>query len=141
MVTKFGRFTVNGEDMTGKLASQKRVFHNNDDCPIRNVVAQIGDRWSILVLFSLVDEPDRFNSIKRRVEGISQKMLTQTLRDVEREGYVSRTVYPEVPARVEYALTDLGRELIKPLYGLVSWADQNHTTIKSCRDAYDRANA
>lgn len=120
-------------------SKQRRVFKNDKDCPIRNVVAQIGDRWSMLILFALVDEPDRFNSLKRRVEGISQKMLTQTLRDLEREGYVSRTVYPEVPVRVEYALTDLGRKLIKPMYGLVSWADQNHAKIKRSREAYDRA--
>ena len=127
--------------MTEKNAVEKRVFQNTEDCPIRNVVARIGDRWSMLILFALVDEPDRFNSLKRRVEGISQKMLTQTLRDLEREGYVSRTVYPEVPARVEYALTAMGRELIKPLYGLVSWADQNQPAIRKSRLLFDQAQA
>ena len=123
--------------MATQNQAERRVFKNDTNCPIRNVIAQIGDRWSILVLFALVDEADRFNSIKRRVEGISQKMLTQTLRDLERDGYVSRTVYPEVPVRVEYALTDLGRELIKPLYGLISWADENHEVIKQAREHYD----
>ena len=128
--------------MTEKAGSkERRAFKNDPDCAIRNVLARIGDRWSMLVLFALVDEPDRFNSLKRRIEGISQKMLTQTVRDLEREGYVSRTVYPEVPVRVEYALTDLGRAIIKPLYGLVTWADQNHTKIRRSRAAYDQKQA
>ncbi|MEC8429141.1 MAG: helix-turn-helix domain-containing protein [Pseudomonadota bacterium] len=117
--------------------AQKRIFENNDDCPIRNVVAQIGDKWSVLVLFALVDGTDRFNSIKSRVIGISQRMLTQTLRSLEREGYVERTVYPEVPVKVEYELTELGRDLVKPLYTLVSWADDHHQQIRNSRQAYD----
>ena len=115
----------------------RRVFYNDDDCPIRNVVAQIGDKWSMLILFALVDGADRFNSLKARVIGISQRMLTQTLRDLEREGYVSRTVYPEVPARVEYALTEMGQEIVQPLYQLVAWADSHHQAIKQARQAYD----
>ena len=115
----------------------KRVFHNTDDCPIRNVVAQIGDKWSLLILFALVDGADRFNSLKSRVVGISQRMLTQTLRDLEREGYVSRTVYAEVPVKVEYELTDMGRDLVKPLYQLVSWADSHQSEIQRSREAYD----
>ena len=120
-----------------KAKSEKRVFYNNDECPIRNVVAQIGDKWSVLILFALVDGTDRFNSLKSRVVGISQRMLTQTLRDLEREGYVNRTVYPEVPVRVEYSLTEMGRDLVKPLYQLVSWADEHHDDIKRARIAYD----
>ncbi|WP_249348246.1 winged helix-turn-helix transcriptional regulator [Pseudoalteromonas aurantia] len=84
--------------------SGKRVFHNNEDCPVRNVVAQIGDMWTLLILFTLVDDSERFNTLKFRVKGISQRMFTQTLIDLEREGYISRTVYPEVPVRVEYVL-------------------------------------
>jgi len=116
---------------------EKRVFFNTEDCPIRNVVAQIGDKWSVLILFALVEGADRFNSLKSRIEGISQRMLTQTLRDLERDGYVNRTVYPQVPVKVEYELTEMGRELVKPLYQLVSWADDNHEAIKGARTAYD----
>lgn len=127
--------------MTLKTKNQasdgKRVFHNTDDCPIRNVVAQIGDKWSLLILFALVDGADRFNSLKSRVVGISQRMLTQTLRDLEREGYVSRTVYAEVPVKVEYELTEMGRDLVKPLYQLVSWADSHQSEIQRSREAYD----
>lgn len=123
--------------MAQQAKSERRVFHNNIDCPVRNVVAQIGDKWSLLILFALVDGPDRFNALKSRIEGISQRMLTQTLRDLEREGYVNRTVYPEVPVRVEYELTELGRELVKPLYQLVCWADEHQEQIKRARRAYD----
>lgn len=120
--------------------AKRRVFHNNNACPIRNVVAQIGDKWSMLILFALVDGEDRFNSLRKRIIGISQRMLTQTLRDLEREGYVSRTVFPEVPARVEYALTELGKDIVKPLYQLVSWADNHQDTIQRSRADYDEKN-
>ena len=120
-----------------KEKTGKRVFYNDEECPIRNVVAQIGDKWSVLILFALVEGADRFNSLKSRVVGISQRMLTQTLRDLEREGYVTRTVYPEVPVKVEYELTELGRDLVKPLYQLVSWAETHHDEIKTSREAYD----
>lgn len=116
---------------------EKRIFYNNEECPIRNVVAQIGDKWSSLILFALVDGADRFNSLKSRIEGISQRMLTQTLRDLERDGYVERTIFPEVPVRVEYELTKMGRELVKPLYQLVAWAEANHQAINQSRKAYD----
>lgn len=119
----------------------RRIFHNTEDCPIRNVLAQIGDKWSVLILFTLVDGPDRFNSIKSRVVNISQRMLTQTLRGLEREGYVSRTVYPEVPVKVEYELTELGKNLVKPLYQLVTWAETHHDEIKQSRQQYDKENA
>lgn len=118
--------------------SGRRVFHNTDECPIRNVIAQIGDKWSMLVLFALVDGPERFNALKSRVVGISQRMLTKTVRELEREGYLSRTVYPEVPVKVEYELTSMGRDLVNPLYQLVSWADSHHEEIKRSRTAYDQ---
>ncbi len=124
--------------MAKSKSTEKRVFNNNEDCPIRNVVAQIGDKWSMLILFALVEGTDRFNSLKSRIVGISQRMLTQTLRDLEREGYVNRTVYPEVPVRVEYELTEMGRDLVKPLYQLVSWADDHKQAIREARESYDQ---
>lgn len=123
--------------MNSQAQGERRVFYNNDECPIRNVVAQIGDKWSVLILFALVDGADRFNALKSRVVGISQRMLTQTLRDLEREGYVSRTVYAEVPVKVEYELTSMGQDLVKPLYQLVSWAETHHEAIRLSRQAYD----
>lgn len=123
--------------MVEKIENNKRVFYNDEQCPIRNVVAQIGDKWSMLILFALVDGADRFNSLKSRIIGISQRMLTQTLRDLERDGYVKRTVYPEVPVKVEYELTEMGLGLVKPLYQLVTWAGENQANIESCRKEYD----
>jgi len=124
--------------MTENNKRARRKFNNDEECPIRNVVAQIGDKWSMLILFALVDGADRFNALKSRILGISQRMLTQTLRDLEREGYVKRTVFPEVPARVEYELTAMGRGIVKPLYQLVSWAGEHHDDIKNSRIAYDK---
>ena len=124
----------------GGSTAERRVFLNDENCPIRNVVAQIGDKWSMLILFVLVDGPERFNALKSRVVGISQRMLTQTLRDLERDGYVIRTVYPEVPVRVEYELTPMGRGLVKPLYQLVTWADAHHDDINRSRKGYDARN-
>lgn len=123
--------------MVEKVKNGKRVFFNDEQCPIRTIVAQIGDKWSMLILFALVDEADRFNSLKSRIVGISQRMLTQTLRDLEREGYVNRTVFAEVPVKVEYELTEMGRDLVKPLYQLVTWADRNQQRIVCSREAYD----
>ena len=121
----------------GNDKSARRMFYNDEACPIRNVVQQIGDKWSMLILFALVDGADRFNSLRSRIVGISQRMLTQTLRDLEREGYVKRTVFAEVPVRVEYELTALGSGIVKPLYQLVSWAGEHHDDIKRCRKRYD----
>jgi len=126
-----------GKKMAKEEQQERRKFYNNEDCPVRNVVAQIGDKWSLLILFALVDGPDRFNALKNRIEGISQRMLTQTLRDLEREGYVERTVYPEVPVRVEYELTEMGRDIVKPLYQLVCWADDHQEEIRQARKTYD----
>lgn len=116
----------------------KRIFIRDENCPIRNVVAQIGDKWSILILFSLADGADRFNSLKSRIEGISQRMLTQTLRELERDGFVERTVYPQVPVKVEYKLTELGQGLTKSVWGLVSWANEHLDAIKASRNQYDQ---
>ncbi|WP_419810199.1 winged helix-turn-helix transcriptional regulator [Bacterioplanoides sp.] len=117
--------------------AEKRIFVQDENCPIRNVVAHIGDKWSVLIVFALVDGADRFNSLKSRIEGISQRMLTQTLRDLERDGYVLRTVYPQVPVKVEYELTELGRGLAKAAWGLVSWADLHLDDVKQARSDYD----
>lgn len=125
--------------MTEQQDKGRRVFLNNEACPVRNVVAQIGDKWSILILFALVDGPDRFNALKSRIEGISQRMLTQTLRDLERDGFVLRTVYPQVPVKVEYELTELGRGLTSSVWQLVSWADDHHSEIRQARQQYDES--
>ena len=102
------------------------------DCPIRNILARISDKWSLLILYTLDKtggDPMRFKQLQRAVPDISQKMLTVTLRTLEDDGYVTRTVYPEVPPRVEYALTDRARSLLPLVNALIAWADENNEAI------------
>jgi len=104
---------------------------------IGDVLARVGDKWTVFVVRLLADGPMRFNALKRAVDGISQRMLTLTLRGLERDGLVTRTVFPTVPPRVDYALTDLGQTLITMLQGLGAWAIEHRPTIVAARDAYD----
>lgn len=110
-------------------------------CPLREVLDRIGDKWSVLVVLCLSEGTLRFSALRRRIEGVSQRMLTETLRQLERDGIVRRTVYPAVPVRVEYALTELGETLITPLAALTAWAEQNRAAIVRSRAAYDQAHA
>jgi DNA-binding HxlR family transcriptional regulator len=109
------------------------------NCPTRRILDRIGDRWTVLIIGVLGDGPARFSELRRRIDGISQKMLTQTLRGLERDGLVLRTVYPEVPVRVEYALTDAGQTLLDPLAALHAWAVEHLADVSSSQQAYDRA--
>ena len=106
-------------------------------CRSRQVIDRIGDRWTGLLLGALSDGPKRFTELARRVEGISQKMLTQTLRGLERDGMVSRTVYATVPVRVDYELTDLGRTLTAPIAALEAWARDHLDDVIAARKRYD----
>jgi len=111
------------------------------DCPSRRLLDRIGDRWTVLIVGALDPGPQRFSALAARVGGISQKMLTQTLRSLERDGFVTRTVYPEIPPRVEYELTALGRSLQGPLRALEEWAVANMSEVVDREDAYDRDHA
>ncbi|MGB3718426.1 MAG: helix-turn-helix domain-containing protein [Hyphomicrobiaceae bacterium] len=104
---------------------------------VNDIISLIGDKWSVLIVVLLGSGKKRFSEIKRSVDGISQKMLTVTLRGLERDGYVSRTVYPTIPPRVEYELTDLGRDLLVPIRALGEWALANHDRVIRNRKAYD----
>ena len=107
-------------------------------CPTRRILDRIGDRWTVLVIGVLGHGEVRFSELRRRVEGISQKMLTQTLRGLERDGLVRRTVHPEVPVRVEYALTEAGRTLQEPLRALEQWSIEHLGAVAASQEAYDR---
>lgn len=109
------------------------------DCPTRGLLDRIGDRWTVLVVGALEDGPHRFSELARTVQGISQKMLTQTLRGLEQDGLVTRTVHAEVPPRVEYALTDVGRSLLEPLGALDAWAREHMAAVLAARAAADVA--
>ena len=107
-------------------------------CPLREVLDRVGDKWSVLVVLELKEGRQRFNQLKRRIEGISQRMLTETLRQLERDGLVYRTVFAGQPLRVEYRLTDLGRTLLEPITALAAWAEQSRPKITAARRLYDR---
>jgi DNA-binding HxlR family transcriptional regulator len=111
-------------------------------CPTRQVVSTLGDKWSLLVLYALENGGTlRFSQLQRTVVGITQKMLTQTLRQLERDGIVSRTVFPTIPPRVEYELTELGRSLSGVIGELRTWAYAHMDEIESAREGYAAANA
>lgn len=117
--------------------------HDYEPCQcgrISEVLQRVGDKWSVLVIMMLGDEALRFNELKRRIGGISQRMLTLTLRTLERDGMVIRTVYATVPPQVEYALTPLGRSLSEPVVALGKWAQQNLSHIDRARLTYDNRN-
>ncbi|BCK53312.1 winged helix-turn-helix transcriptional regulator [Nocardia wallacei] len=112
-------------------------------CPAREILAVLADKWVLLVLGVLRDEggPIRFNDLRRRLDGITQKMLTQTLRTLEREGLVRRSVYPTVPPRVEYSLTDLGTDLGRVTHLLGAWTVEHKDEILSARERFDERQA
>jgi len=108
------------------------------NCHAHEMLTRIGDKWSVYVLHVLGDAGTlRFNELRNRVDGISQRMLTVTVRGLERDGLVSRVVYPEVPPRVEYSLTTLGRTLRQLVRGLVKWSETHLTKVDAARAAYD----
>lgn len=104
---------------------------------IHEVLNLVGDKWSVLTVVALQDGSRRFNELRRHVHGVSQRMLTLTLRRLERDGLVSRTVYPTNPPRVDYALTPLGRNLLEPILALTVWAEQHRFEIQEARMEYD----
>ncbi len=107
-----------------------------EPCPIRDILDRIGDRWTLLTLWALSGGTLRFTAIKREIPDISQRMLAQTLRRLEQDGFVSRTVHPTVPPRVDYTLTALGDFFLGQLNSLVRWADDNHEAVRAARRAY-----
>ena len=117
---------------------KRRNPHVTEDCQtVSGVLARIGDKWSVLVVNRLGGGPVRFNELKRDIAGISQRMLTRTLRGLERDGLVTRTIFPTVPPRVDYALTSLGRSLLEPVSALGQWAIRHKRQIAEARQRYD----
>lgn len=108
------------------------------DCkPVAEILSRIGDKWSVLVVMLLGNGPKRFNELKRLIGAISQRMLTLTLRGLERDGFVTRTVFPTVPPRVDYALTPLGQSLRGPISALGAWAFDNRSHVEAARQQFD----
>jgi DNA-binding HxlR family transcriptional regulator len=107
------------------------------DCPVRDVLDRIGDKWSTLILGTIAIGPHRFSALLRAIPDISKRMLTQTLRDLERDGLIARAVFPTKPPSVEYRLTPLGETILEPLACLVQWADRSHAAIRNAREIFD----
>jgi DNA-binding HxlR family transcriptional regulator len=117
-------------------------LHVPEDCrAVSEILARVGDKWTVLVVSVLGDGPKRFSEIRRALGSISQRMLTLTLRGLERDGLVTRTVFPTIPPRVDYELTKLGRSLLKPVNGLGLWARQNRAAIEDARRQFDAADS
>ena len=123
------------QDVTGPTSSRDPYARG---CPSRDLLDRIGDKWTVLVLGELARHGAcRFTELRKRLSGVSEKMLTQTLRAVERDGLVDRTVYPAVPVRVEYALTPLGHTLREPLKMLTEWSVRHIAEVLAAREEYD----
>ena len=125
---------MNKRSKVGKLKTGKV-------CPVRELLTRFGDKWSILVICTLSEAPGckfRFSELQKKIEGISQRMLTMTLRNLERDGVLTRHIYPEVPPRVEYRLTSLGQSLLVPVQSLVSWVESNWTKVEKSRESFDK---
>jgi DNA-binding HxlR family transcriptional regulator len=115
-------------------------LHVPEDCrAVSEVLARVGDKWTVLVVSTLGDGPKRFNELRKALGSISQRMLTLTLRGLERDGLVTRTVFPTNPPRVDYELTRLGRSLLEPVSELGSWARKNRPAIQDARQRFDTA--
>ena len=109
------------------------------NCPVRDVIDRIAGKWSTLLLEALAIRPYRFGELRRLIPDISQRMLTQTLRDLQRDGYIEREVFPTKPPSVEYRMTDLGRSLFEPLSKVLRWAEANHEAVKEARTRFDKS--
>lgn len=117
-----------------------KKYGNAENCPVRNIIDRLGDKWSVLVLMLLEESKVlRFNEIYGYIQTISQKMLAVTLKSLEADGLVKRTVYPQIPPKVEYELTERGRSLLPHLHQLVSWANSNMDEIRKSREAFEMA--
>jgi DNA-binding HxlR family transcriptional regulator len=110
-------------------------------CTVREVLDRVGGKWSIGIIIAASAGPVRFTELERSIEGISRRMLTLTLRNLERDGLLIRTIHPTVPPRVEYVATEMARELYASLVALTGWAERHREAIAAARDAYDRARA
>jgi len=131
------------QERTATSLGHTRVsdIESHDCRAVSGILQRIGDKWSVLIIQRLGEGPRRFNEIKRIIGGISQRMLTLTLRNLERDGLVSRTVTPSVPPRVDYALTELGRDLLVPVSALGQWALQHTPCIEAARARFDASEA
>ncbi|MBZ9873142.1 helix-turn-helix transcriptional regulator [Mesorhizobium sp. BR1-1-9] len=130
-------------NLKSKLETYKAMSGGGNfaDCPVRNVIQGVSGKWRSLLVMALAERPYRFGELRRLVPDISQRMLTQTLHDLQRDGYVHREVFPTKPPSVEYSLTDLGRSMFGAFHQLILWAELNHDAVREARADFDAAQA
>lgn len=128
-----------GQALADRFQAWSAAAFDLAQCPVRGVLDRLGDKWTTLIVIALSHRPQRFSELRRAVPDISKRMLTQTLRDLERDGLIARQVFPTKPPSVEYRLTALGESLLEPLVTLVAWAENNQAGIEQARAAYDAA--
>ncbi len=127
------------ENLAERLFAWSSAEFNLAACPVRGILDRLGDKWTTLIVVVLSQRAHRFSEIRRAIPDISKRMLTQTLRDLERDGLISRRVYPTKPPSVDYRLTKLGESLLQPLTVLIGWAESNQSEIATARTAFDAA--
>lgn len=129
------------KEFFAKKCDGKKEEANHGVCPLRELLSRLGDKWSVLLILTLARMPQeraRFSELKRSLPDISQRMLTATLRNLERDGLISREMFAEVPPRVEYQLTELGVSILNPMRDIVNWIEGNWTTIITSREVFDK---
>lgn len=128
---------VAGKTVGERVIVVMGMAFSREDCPVRDVIDNIGGKWNTLMILALADGPMRFSALRRLIPDISQRMLTQTLRDLQRDGYIGREVFPTQPPSVEYRLTPLGQSFLVLVKGLVDWSKAHHDAIRAARSEYD----
>jgi DNA-binding HxlR family transcriptional regulator len=130
---------TNGENLVDKLFDRGNVF--DPDCPTRLILDRIGDKWTVLTVLLLSNGPLRFTELRDGIGRVAPKVLTQTLRRLERDGLITREVFAEVPPRVVYTLTPMGKSLITPIRAVTDWAEEHVPAISAAQNGYDLDNA
>lgn len=139
MKPRNNQLPIEGGRFSDIFARSQENGHLPSDCrSVSEILSRVGDKWSVLVVTLLGDGSMRFSELRRLIGGISQKMLTTTLRGLERDGFVTRTVTPIIPPRVDYELTNLGRDLLVPVKALGEWAKRNQTRVEKARARFDQ---
>jgi DNA-binding HxlR family transcriptional regulator len=125
--------------LSGRFEHWRDLGFSPERCPIRDVLGRLGDKWTTLIVVALAGGPHRFSQLSRAIPDISKRMLTQTLRDLERDGLITRQVFPTKPPSVEYRLATLGHSLLEPLSLLIGWSERHHAEIYDSRGRFDKA--
>jgi DNA-binding HxlR family transcriptional regulator len=129
------------ENLAKRFAAWSSIEFDPARCPVRGILDHLGDKWTTLIVIVLALKPHRFSEVRRAIPDISKRMLTQTLRDLERDGLIARRVFPTKPPSVDYRLTELGETLLEPLVALIGWAENSQPQIDASRTAFDAADA